>query len=87
MSTRVTWSGPKLAKGIYFKDLPVGSSFRIVNGHGAVYQKVEIQKNVLGQEVLAMQEIATGKVFAATQSKVEEVFVEITVGAVRPSIY
>lgn len=88
MSTKITWEGTKLAKNVYFSQLPVGASFKNVHGRGAIYQKVLIEKATTGtRELFGMLEYATGRVFPATSAPVEEVAVEITVGATKPSIY
>jgi len=87
MSTKINWQGPQLARNVYFTQLPVGASFRNVNGRGAIYQKVLIEKATAGRELYGMLEYATGHVFPATSAPVEEVAVEITVEATKPSIY
>lgn len=87
MSTKITWKNQQLPVNLYFKDVPVGTSFRNKFGRGAVYQKVVLEKSVSGREIEAMLELATGRVFPATASQIEEVQVEVQVGVVKPNIY
>jgi hypothetical protein len=69
----------------YFPDLQVNESFRVKSpaSRGAIYRKIYYKDT---HEYLQMEE-ATGQVFKPTHSPVEVVGVEVTIDAVKPSIY
>lgn len=102
MSTKINWKDSKPAPRT-FASIEVGDAFTIdtVHSKGAVYIKVDLIEvltsirnntygaanfNVAGNRY-AMQEVATGKVFAPTPSPIKPVEVEISVNQAKPSIY
>lgn len=102
MSTKIKWNDSKpVARK--FADIEVGDAFTIdtVNSKGAVYIKVDliealtsIRNTSYGLSNFtpstaryAMQEVATGKVFAPTPSPIKAVDVEIAVNQTKPAIY
>ena len=79
---RVNWnSGKNGSCALHFSDLMLNDSFRIVDGRGAVYVKVQHRDGTFG-----MLELATGKIFAPTLSEVELVEVEVNIKTVKPAI-
>jgi hypothetical protein len=86
MPVRINW-GKKVEakKDLYFQHLEVGDTFKINNSmsKGVVYMKVECQEHFTHH----MLELATGKVYPPTPSKVERVGVEINIEALKPSCY
>ena len=63
---------------LFFNDLDVTDTFRVVNG-STVYVKVQmVPKSIFGQEFGAM-ELSTGRVFVGPQSEVELVDVEVSI--------
>lgn len=69
----------------YFPDLQVNESFRVKSpaARGAIYRKVYSRDL---QKYMQMEE-ATGQLFNPTGSPVEIVSVEVTIDAIKPSIY
>lgn len=86
MPVKIKWANKvEVKKDLYFSDLDTGDTFKIVNStsKGVVYMRVEDQNT----GYYGMLELATGKVFASTPSRVERVNVEIHVDAAKPSCY
>lgn len=78
----------KLTKNVYFTDLELLDTFKIVGGRGAIYMKVSINKQITNEELIYGQlELATGKVFKPTSSPLVLVDVEMNVETPKPSIY
>lgn len=89
MATNVKWVGEKTKPGIRFGDLSVGEYFQIESSlsKGAVYQKVLIDSSITGSQNYAQLEVATGKIFASTNSNVRKVEAETTIYTSKPPVY
>ncbi len=101
MSTKINWKDSKPAPRT-FASIEVGDAFTIdtIHSKGAVYIKVdliEVLTNIrntsygagnfnVATNRYAMQEVATGKVFAPTPSPIKPTEVEITVNQAKPSL-
>lgn len=89
MPVKINWGKKVVAeKDLFFSHLAVGETFRIATpqSRGAVYMKIEDHGECATFQTF-MLELATGKVFDATDSRIERVNVEINVDAAKPSCY
>lgn len=84
---KVNWKGNGVWGDLYFEDLNINDTFRIVSNrsHGAVYVKVLVGPKSHDPKHM-MYEIATGNVFPATPSRVERVDVDVHVNANKPQL-
>jgi len=87
---KINWNTSKKTD-LFFEDLDVGDTFRLANG-AAVYMKVSSGRGLYftvsnEYENEGMLELATGKVFAASESEVVLIDVDITINAEKPEIY
>lgn len=86
----INWKNPTPSRNLYFSDLKLNDTFRIVGGKGAVYTKVSgahaaRNSNIRGCEL--MMEIASGLLFDSTSSPVELVEVNVQISTPKPYIY
>ena len=85
---QIKWADSRPQQGLHVADLQVNEAFRLVTGE-AVYIKVDLSHLRNGDYGLdyCMLEVASGKVFKPSQSGVERIKVEMTVGVPKPKIY
>jgi len=82
----INWKDADPVKSrVYFKDLLLNESFKIVAGD-AVYVKVAVVHKYDENEEF-MCELATGKLFPPTKSPVQLVHVDVDVDLPKPVIY
>ena len=77
-------------QSLYFEYIEVGETFKIdsFRSKGAVYMKVHTSHRVSGYpDQYLMLELATGKLFSPTTSRITRVNVDIHVDAEKPEIY
>ena len=86
----INWKNPAASRNLYFSNLKLNDTFRIVSGRGAVYTKVSVapaarSSDIRGREL--MMEVATGLLFDPTTSPVELVEVDVQISTPKPYIY
>jgi len=89
----ITWKedGIHQCRDLYFQDLEVGDTFKII-GSQAVYVKIQdkTNRNTIRNGVCAreyMCELATSKFFLPTGSPVEKVQVVMNIDVRKPNLY
>lgn len=86
----INWKNPVPSRNLYFSDLKVNDTFRIIGGRGAVYTKVAVSHGVSTYDIRGrefMMEVATGLLFEPTSSNVELVQVDVQIASPKPYIY